>query len=94
MGLRIIIVWVLVAGMGTGLSWATPQRVAPELEPDVEEVIFAVRPYGPDGHYYANFGYYCHDPSQKVYPTGGQLCRLRDRIDPLPNGDLKSGQEV
>jgi cytochrome c553 len=39
------------------------------------DVLFAARPYGPDGHYYANFGYYCFDPRQKAYPTGGQLCR-------------------
>ena len=44
--------------------------------PELDDVIFAVRPYGPDGHYYANFGYYCADPKQKVYPVGGRLCRL------------------
>jgi hypothetical protein len=41
-----------------------------------EEIIFAVRPYGPDGHYYANFGHYCHNPQEKAYPIGGKLCRL------------------
>ena len=51
-----------------------PESPAPALEPNVEEVIFAARPAGPDGHYYANFGYYSYDPSQKVYPIGGQLC--------------------
>ena len=62
---------------------ATAQRedLAPEkttlvLPPEVAELIFAVRPFGTDAHYYANFGYYCFDPSQKVYPQGGQLCRL------------------
>ncbi len=39
------------------------------------DVVFAVRPYGPDGHYYANFGYYCFDPEQKVYPQGGGALR-------------------
>jgi hypothetical protein len=73
------VAWVLCAGLGTGLSGATPQIAAPVMESGVEEVIFAVRPYGPDGHYYANFGYYCQDPNEKVYPTGGQLCRLNLR---------------
>ncbi len=40
------------------------------------DVIFAVRPFGVDPHYYANFGYYCSDPDKKVYAPGGQLCRL------------------
>jgi hypothetical protein len=53
-----------------------PEAAVPALEPNVEEVVFAVRPAGPDGHYYANFGYYCSDPSEKAYPIGGQLCRL------------------
>ena len=40
------------------------------------EVIFAIRPLSSDPHYYANFGYYCSAPDEKVYPQGGQLCRL------------------
>ena len=48
----------------------------PALPSGVTDVIFAVRPYGPDGHYYANFGYYSYNPEEKVYPIGGQLCRL------------------
>ena len=47
------------------------------------EVIFAVRPFGADPHYYANFGYYCSDPDEKAYPQGGQLCRLN-----LQTGDV------
>jgi len=49
--------------------------VAVPRAPAVDDVIFAVRPYGPDGHYYANFGYYCFDPSQKAYPVGARLFR-------------------
>ncbi|MCP4786483.1 MAG: hypothetical protein GY903_31710 [Fuerstiella sp.] len=43
------------------------------------DIIFAVRPFGVDPHYYANFGYYCSDPDQKVYAPGGQLCRLNSQ---------------
>ena len=43
---------------------------------DLADIIFAVRPFGVDPHYYANFGYYCSDPNQKAYPQDGQLCRL------------------
>lgn len=51
-----------------------PEQAA--LPADVTDVIFAMRPYGPDGHYYANFGYYSHNPDEKAYPIGGQLGRL------------------
>jgi len=70
--LRIRIWCATVAVMGLGLSWA----LAEAAEPEPADVVFAVRPYGPDGHYYANFGYYCADPDQKAYPEGGRLCRL------------------
>ena len=40
-----------------------PERVAMSLPADVVEIVFAVRPFGSDPHYYANFGYYCDDPS-------------------------------
>jgi hypothetical protein len=49
----------------------------------IADVIFAVRPFGADPHYYANFGYYCSDPDEKAYPQGGQLCRLN-----LQTGDV------
>ncbi|MFH1921235.1 MAG: hypothetical protein ABIP48_15315 [Planctomycetota bacterium] len=54
-----------------------PPRPEASPVPEVEEVIFAVRSFGPDGHYYANFGYYSHDPAEKAYAEGGQLCRLK-----------------
>ena len=43
-----------------------------------DEIIFAVREDGNDhiwGHWYANFGYYCLDPSYKNYGKEGRLCR-------------------
>ncbi|MCK5175342.1 MAG: hypothetical protein KAR47_18250, partial [Planctomycetes bacterium] len=59
----------------------------------VEEVVFAVRKSGPDGHWYANIGYYSHDdvehPKNKpavyhngkrvTYRQGGKLCKFNVR---------------
>jgi hypothetical protein len=60
------------AGAAAGADQALPS--VPE---GLDEIVFASRAYGPDGHYYANFGYYCFDPEQKVYPLGGSgLWRL------------------
>jgi hypothetical protein len=44
----------------------------------VSEVVFAVRTNNPtgDGHWYANFGYYGYNSSNKAYGSGGQLCKL------------------
>lgn len=42
-----------------------------------EEIIFAARRMGVDGHWYANFGYYAREPQRKTYGApGGKLCRL------------------
>jgi hypothetical protein len=43
----------------------------------VKEIIFAARALNPtDGHWYANFGYYSHDPNRKAYAEGTKLYRL------------------
>ena len=40
---------------------------------EVESVVFAARSLNPtDGHWYANFGYYAHDPNRKAYAEGAQ----------------------
>ncbi len=54
----------------------------PDLPDHVRDVVFAVRPFAPDPHYYANFGYWCADPERKVYSVGGRLCHL----------DLRTGE--
>ncbi len=36
-----------------------------------ETIIFGVRAPGRDGHWYANFGYWCSDPKRKIYGPGG-----------------------
>ena len=86
------VVWTVIASLVIGSSSAVAETAKGEAppetrvsapEPEIGDVIFAVRPAGPDGHYYANFGYYCYDPNLKVYPKGGQLCRLN-----LPSGKV------
>lgn len=45
-----------------------------------DEILFAVRDEGRDGHWYANFGYWCSDPDRKVYaPGGSRLAKLNLR---------------
>jgi hypothetical protein len=41
----------------------------------VDEIIFAVRQRGKDGHWYANFSYYSYDDQRRLYGNGGKLCR-------------------
>ena len=52
----------------------------------VEEIVFAERGPGRDisGHYYANFGYSCTDPTRWLYSeNGGRLCKLSLRTGEL-----------
>ena len=42
----------------------------------VDEIVFAVRQPGRDGHWYANFGYYSYDEKSPLYGIGGRLCRM------------------
>jgi hypothetical protein len=50
----------------------------------VDEIVFAVRQPGKDGHWYANFGYYADSRQRLTYGEGGKLCRL----------NLSSGQRT
>jgi len=49
------------------------ERLAKE---GVEEILFALRQPGKDGHWYANFSYYADDENRLTYGNGGKLCRL------------------
>ncbi len=76
---------------------ALPSVMATET--DQADVVFAVRSFGPDGHYYANFGYYCFDTEQKVYSQGGgSLRRLNLRTSKVttllddPDGGVRDPQ--
>ena len=52
---------------------------------DTEEIVFAVRSMGADGHWYANFGHRSTNWDQMQYgPDGGKLCRL----------NLRTGEET
>jgi len=48
----------------------------------IDEIVFAVREPGADGHWYANFSYYAFDTESKCYRSGGRLCKL----------DVKTGE--
>ena len=60
-----------------------------------EEIVFAVRAVGGDGHWYANFSYYAEDDQRLTYRDGGRLCRLNLRTGKLttllddPNGGVR-----
>ena len=65
----------------------------------VESIVFAARGVNPtDGHWYANFGYYSHDPNRKAYTEGAKLYRLnlesRELITLLadPKGGVRDPQ--
>ena len=45
----------------------------------VEEIVFALRQPGKDGHWYANFSYYAADEDRLTYGNGGKLVRLNVR---------------
>jgi len=50
----------------------------------VDEIVFAVRAPGRDGHWYANFGYWASNEQQMMYGEGGgQLCALNLRTGAL-----------
>jgi hypothetical protein len=59
----------------------------PEVHHDmtgaIEEVVFTTRSMGPDGHWYANFGYYAFDENAKLYTEGSTLCKLNMRTGDL-----------
>jgi len=48
----------------------------------VREIVFAERPFGRDGHWYANFAYAFNGPRSPMYTNGSRLAKL----------DVKSGK--
>ena len=50
---------------------------------DVEEIVFAARGPGRDGHWYANFGHHVSNADRMLYREGGQLCALNLRTGKL-----------
>ena len=74
------------------------QRLARIQQSGVEEIVFAVRQPGKDGHWYANFGYWSFEPDRPLYGEGGRLCRLNLRTGNLsvllddPQGGVRDPQ--
>ena len=56
-----------------------PAREAEQLLESVQEIVFAVRQRGKNGHYYVNFGNWCGNPDKWEYGSGGRLCILNVR---------------
>jgi len=50
-----------------------------------DEIVFAVRQPGRDGHWYANFSHRCEDPDKILYGDGGQLLALN-----VKTGDVRT----
>ena len=54
-------------------------RAASSVSSDVEEIVFALRKEGDDGHWYANFSYYAEGPERVTYKPGGKLIKYNLR---------------
>ena len=73
-------------------------RAKGPLPGGADEIIFAVRQQGSDGHWYANFGYWSLDPNKKMYGRRGRLCRLNVKTGKLkvliddPDGAVRDPQ--
>jgi len=91
-GAGIAVIALLGAAVGLSLGASKGPHPAPVERTDlldaflagpmagVEEIVFAVRALGGDGHWYANFGYHSSNPDRMQYgPDGGRLCRLNLR---------------
>jgi hypothetical protein len=63
-----------------------------------EEIIFAVRQDGKDGHWYANFSYWSEEPRNKLYSERGKLCALNIKTQKVrtlldaPKGSVRDPQ--
>ncbi|MDP6111491.1 MAG: hypothetical protein QGF00_10365 [Planctomycetota bacterium] len=63
-----------------------------------DEIVFAVRQPGRDGHWYANFSHRCEDPARVLYGDGGRLCALNIKTGKLrtllddPKGGVRDPQ--
>ena len=52
-----------------------PVAQAKQMLQGVDEIVFAVRQRGKNGHYYVNFGNWCGNPNKWEYGRGGRLCK-------------------
>lgn len=97
--------FVPALALATGLLLSTLAQAGTLLEGFLagpmkgsEEIVFALRQPGKDGHWYANFSYYAANPDRKAYGEGGRLCRLDLRTGKLtvllndPKGGVRDPQ--
>ncbi|MBE0534499.1 MAG: PD40 domain-containing protein [Phycisphaerae bacterium] len=65
---------------------------------NADEIVFACRQLAPDGHWYANFGYFAEGRHRKTYAAGGRLCKLNVRTGEMtvllddPDGAVRDPQ--
>ena len=79
--------FVFAALAGFVLCSAVTVAASPELLEDLlagpmgdaDEIVFACRQAGRDGHWYANFGYFAEGEHRKAYGAMGRLCKLNLR---------------
>lgn len=112
--LNIIIVFLLICFSNTleiiannhSSSYLSEKQSRTKLEQikeqlNFDEIVFAVREDANDhiwGHWYANFGYYCLDPSYKNYGKLGRLCKYNVRTKKIttlvndPGGTVRDPQ--
>ena len=75
-----------------------PKQVLLEAMGNHDEIVFASRQEGLDGHWYANFGYYAEGIERKAYRNRGQLCKLNVRTGAVtvlvdaPEGTVRDPQ--
>jgi hydrazine synthase alpha subunit-like protein len=103
LGLLVFIIsfLLLYCGISSPKAMAAPNlleqfRAGPMK--DVEEIIFASRQLGHDGHWYANIGYYAKDEDEKAYREMGRLSKFNLRTKKLtvllddPKGTVRDPQ--
>ncbi len=62
---------------GDGPNESGTEEMLAQAFAGVDEIVFAVRAQGTDGHWYANFGYWSSDAGRMMYGRdGGELCAL------------------
>ena len=90
----------LVSGVTQGKESTdnSSEELLLDLLGEYEEIVFACRQEGKDGHWYANFGYYAGNEQRKAYRALGQLCKLNIRTGKLtmllddPKGSVRDPQ--
>jgi len=75
-------IWLLIclADGNCSRGWGAPASLFDRFRADamagVDEFVFAARKMNDsDGHWYANIGYYAHDPNRKAWREGARLYR-------------------